>query len=169
MKNHLFAVVAFVVGVVVGYNVVATVSEPNGVVVTSGPVYEGQKKLLESFVTAFKAGDAKGCANLYTEDTVYMLPELQIQKGRETVLAGYQDDFKNRSHKVIELVEPIEGVISFGDWAAIRGTGKTVKESQGGVRTTEAYKYVILSQKQPDGSWQMKWDIFNFDADYNTE
>ena len=48
---------------------------PNGVPVESGPVYEGQQKLLSAFVKAFTDGDAEGCAKLYTEDTIYMQAE----------------------------------------------------------------------------------------------
>jgi len=25
---------------------------------------------------------------------------------------------------------------------------------------------MILNEKRPAGSWQMKWDIYNYDADY---
>jgi len=28
---------------------------------------------------------------------------------------------------------------------------------------------MILSEKEPDGSWKMKWDIYKFDADYGDE
>ena len=70
MKNHLFTVATFVLGVVVGFSFVATGSEPYGVVVDEGPVYDGQKKLIDSFVRAFTAGDVEGCAKLYTEDTI---------------------------------------------------------------------------------------------------
>ena len=138
----------------------------NGGPVESGPVYEGQQKLLSAFVKAFTDGDAEGCANLYTEDTIYMQAELPIEKGRDVVLDGYQKYFKSRTNKIIEVSEPIKEVISFGDMAVIRGTGKNIEETPQGVRIIKTYKYMILSEKQKDGSWQMKWDIYNFDADY---
>ena len=169
MKNHLFTVAAFVLGVVVGFSFVATGSEPYGVVVDEGPVYDGQKKLIDSFVKAFTAGDAEGCAKLYTEDTIYMQAELPMEVGREVVLAGYQEYFKGRTNKIIEMAEPISEVITFGNMAAFRGTGKNIEETPAGERVTKTYKYMILSEKQPGGSWQMKWDIYNFDADYGDE
>ena len=138
----------------------------SGVGVESGPVYEGQQKLLSAFVKAFTDGDAEGCAKLYTEDTIYMQAELPIEKGRNVVLDGYQKYFKSRTNKIIEVSEPIKEVISFGDMAVIRGTGKNIEETPQGVRIIKTYKYMILSEKQKDGSWQMKWDIYNFDADY---
>ena len=169
MKNNIIAVVAFGLGVVVGFSFVATGSEPYGVVVSSGPVYEGQKKLIGSFEQAFTEGDAEACAKLYTEDTIYMQAELPMEVGRDVVLSGYREYFKGRTNKVIEVSEPISEVISFGNMAAFRGTGKNIEETPAGERVTKTYKYMILSEKQPDGSWQMKWDIYNFDADYGDE
>ena len=95
-----------------------------------------------------------------------MQAELPIEKGREVVLDGYKKFFKSRTNKIIEVSEPIKEVISFGDMAVIRGTGKNIEETPQGVRIIKTYKYMILSEKQKDGSWQMKWDIYNFDADY---
>ena len=82
------------------------------------------------------------------------------------VLKGYAEFFANRPNKLIEISEPIEEVISFGDMAVLRGTGKNVEETPEGKTVTKTYKYMILSEKQEDGSWQMKWDIYNFDDDY---
>lgn len=169
MKTIVIPVVTFALGLFVGFSFVATGSESYGVVVDSGPVYEGQEKLLDAFVKACIAGDAEGCANLYTDDTIYMQPELPLESGRAVVLAGYHDYFNARANKVIDVVEPIEEVISFGNWAAIRGTGKNVEETPAGVQETKTYKYMILSEKQPDGSWLMKWDIYNYDDDYGDE
>ena len=138
----------------------------NGELVKSGPVYEGQKKLLSAFVKAFTEGDAEGCAKLYTEDTVYMQAGLPIEIGRNIVLDGYQKYFSSRTNKIIEMEEPIKEVISFGNMAVIRGTGKNIEETPSGVRITKTYKYMILSEKQNDGSWQMKWDIYNYDDNY---
>jgi len=149
-----------------GFSFVATGSEPYGVVVDEGPVYDGQKKLIDSFVKAFTAGDAEGCAKLYTDDTIYMQAELPMEVGRDVVLAGYQEYFKSRTNKIIEMAEPISEVITFGNMAAFRGTGKNIEETPAGVRMTKTYKYMILSEKRPAGSWQMKWDIYNYDADY---
>jgi len=142
---------------------------PNGVPVESGPVYEGQQKLLSAFVKAFTDGDAEGCAKLYTEDTIYMQAELPIEKGREVVLDGYQKYFNSRTNKIIEVSEPIKEVISFGNMAVIRGTGKNIEETPEGIQIIKTYKYMILSEKQQNGSWQIKWDIYNYDADYNNQ
>ena len=138
----------------------------NGKLVKDGPVHDAQQKLLDAFVKAFAEGDAEGCANLYTADTIYMQAGLPMEKGRNVVLQGYKEFFDSRTNKLIEISEPIEEVISFGDMAVIRGSGKNVEETSTGDRIIKTYKYMILSEKQKDGSWLMKWDIYNFDANY---
>ena len=142
------------------------IDKHNGVVVKSGPVYDAQQELLAAFVKAFAEGDAEGCAGLYTEDTIYMQADLPIERGRDVVLKGYAEFFANRPNKLIEISEPIEEVISFGNMAVVRGAGKNVEETPEGGTVIKTYKYMILSEQQEDGSWQMKWDIYNFDDDY---
>ena len=82
------------------------------------------------------------------------------------VLKRYAEFFANRANKLIEISEPIEEVISFGEMAVVRGAGKNVEETPEGETVTKKYKYMILSEKQEDGSWQMKWDIYNFDDNH---
>ena len=91
---------------------------------------------------------------------------LQMERGTNVVLQGYKEVFDRRTNKLSEISEPIEEVISFGDMAVIRGSGKNVEETSTGDRIIKTYKYMILSEKQKDGSWLMKWDIYNFDANY---
>ena len=141
----------------------------NGRLVKKGVVYEGQQKLLSDFVNAFTRGDAQACADLYTNDTIYMQADLPIEKGKNIVRNGYESYFKSRTNKVIKVSEPIEEVISFGNMAVIRGIGENIEETPEGIQITKHYKYMILSEKQKDGSWKMKWDIYNFDADYKKE
>ena len=126
----------FALGLFVGISFVATGSESCGIMVESGPVDEGQTKLIDFFVKAFKEGDAEGCAKLYTEDTVYMEAELPIAAGRDVVLFNYQAYFKDRKNKIIEMDEPISEVIKFGNMAAFRGTGKNIEETPAGVQET---------------------------------
>ena len=94
-----------------------------------------------------------------------MQGELPMEVGRDVVLSGYLEYFKGRTNKLIEVYEPILEVISFGNMAAFLGTGKNIEVTPAGERVTKTYKYMILSAKQPCGSWRMKWDIYNFDAD----
>ena len=163
MKQITIITASLLIGFVVGTYFGSTNTTPQGVVLTSGPRFEEQEEILDSFVSACLKGSAEACANLYTKDTVYMIPETPILEGRQAVLGSYKEFFEGRDYKVLEMSEPATEVVHFGDWAAIRGTGKEITESKDGQRSTKTYKWMILSQKQDDGSWKMKWDIFNFD------
>ena len=176
MKQTIPLIAVFVIGIVTGFVLDTPAVNSNepaesiiGKYVTSGPVYEGQEKMLDAFVLALKTGDAKGSTACYTKDAYYLQPQIPAQKGEAEILAGYEEYYKTRTDKVIEVEEPIAEVISFGDWAVLRGTGKDVSESSDGNRTTKTYKWMILSQKQADGSWKMKWDMYNYDADYSAD
>ncbi len=117
-------------GVVVGLSFVAAGSEPYGVDVSRGTVYEGQKKLIGSFEQAFTEGDAEGCAKLYTEDKVYMQAELPMEVGRDAVLSGYRKYFNGRTNKVIEVSEPISEMIPLGNLAHSVALAETSRRHQ---------------------------------------
>ena len=137
-----------------------------GVILKKGPKFKEQEKVLHAFVNAFIEGNAEDCANLYTKDTTYMIPETSVLKGRADVLKSYKEFFKTRDYEILEMKEPVSEVINFGNWAVIRGTGMDKTRSKKGEESTKNYKWMILSQKQKDGSWKMKWDIFNYDNAY---
>ncbi len=87
-----------------------------------------------------------------------------MEKGRNVVLQGYSEIPNSRTDKLIEISEPIEEVISFGDMAVIRGVGRNVEETSTRGLIIKTYKYMILSEKQKDVSSLMNWDIYNFDT-----
>jgi len=129
--------------------------------VSSGEVYNSQAELLDRFVAAFKSKDADRCADLYSSDAVYMVPSLKPQVGNPAIRKGYVDTFAAMADsQVQELSEPIEQVVSMGDWAVIRGSGRST-ESTSGEDKTSTYNWMILSRKESDGTWKMVWDIFS--------
>ena len=136
--------------------------------VISGEVYDSQVAMLDRFVTAFKSKDADRCADLYSDDAVYMVPSLPAQVGNPAIRKGYVDTFNAMAEsQVKELSEPIEQVVMMGDWAVIRGSGRSTV-SKSGEDTTSTYNWMILSRKDPDGTWKMVWDIFSL-ADAETD
>ena len=91
-------------------------------------------------------------------------PQLE---GYDAVLKDYETLFATESTAEVEMAEPVKEVLSMGDYAVIRGTGYNI-ESNDGESKKMTYKWVILSKRQPDGSWQMVWDIYNYDDKYDT-
>ena len=141
-------------------------TQRQGVILKKGPKFKEQEEVLDAFVKAFVDGNAEDCANLYSKDTIYMIPETTVLSGRDAVLESYKEFFKSRDYEILEMKEPVSEVINFGNWAVIRGTGMDKIRSKEGEESTKNYKWMILSHKQKDGSWKMKWDIFNYDDAY---
>ena len=98
MKQITIITASLLIGFVVGTYFASINTTPQGVVLTSGPKFEEQEEILDSFVSACLKGSAEACANLYTKDTVYMIPETPILEGRQAVLGGYKEFFEGRDY-----------------------------------------------------------------------
>lgn len=163
MKNVLVYSIVFLLGLAAGWIIPKGPSVNSPEFVSRGEVYDQQVKLLDSFVAAFKAKDADRCADLYADDAVYIVPEIPVQTGNRAIREGYVQAFELMADKEIKsLAEPVAQVLSMGDWAVIRGSGRSTETAADG-DTTSTYNWVILSRKEPDGSWKMVWDIFALD------
>jgi uncharacterized protein (TIGR02246 family) len=163
MKNRLVYGVVFLIGLAAGWIIPKDRAVNSPEFVSRGEVYDQQVKLLDRFVAAFKAKDADRCADLYAEDAVYMVPAIPVQTGNRAIREGYVEAFESMADKEVKsLTEPVSQVLSMGDWAVIRGSGRST-ETAAGRDTTSTYNWVIISRKEPDGSWKMVWDIFTLD------
>ena len=130
--------------------------------VKEGADYEAQKELLNNFVEAWLMEDAEGCASLYENEAIYMIPGVPILEGFNSILDSYKKQFSIPRDYKVTMQEPVVEVLPMGDWAMVRGTGNS-KEINNGVSQIKTYKWIILSRKQKDGSWKIVWDIFNYD------
>lgn len=163
MKNPLVFGVVFLLGLATGWIIPKDQAVKSPEFVRHGEVYDQQVQLLDRFVAAFKAKDADGCADLYADDAVYMVPAIPIQTGNRAIREGYIGAFEAMADKEVKsLTEPVAQVLSMGNWAVIRGSGRSTETASDG-ETTLTYNWVILSRKEPDGSWKMVWDIFTLD------
>ncbi len=59
------------------------------------------------------------------------------------------------------MAEPANEVLSFQNWAVIRGTGEESIMGLDSTIETETYKWMILAKKKKDGNWETVWDIYN--------
>ena len=134
--------------------------------INKGDVYEAQKDLLNNFVKAWLNEDAEGCASLYDNDAIYMIPGIPVLEGYSSILDSYKQQFSIPRDYIASMQEPVFEVLPMDDWAMVRGTGNSKKIINGDTLTTN-YKWIILSRKQKDGSWKIVWDIFNYDHPIN--
>ena len=157
--NLLAAIALLLVGFIAGTFYNKTGEKPKYEIITSGPDFEMIQDVTNEFVTAWINGDAEGCANTYSENAVFMVPDQPSYHGRTVIRGYYEESFRQRNDSTeFKMAEPVEEVIFFDDWAVIRGSGYETRDAEGADGT---YKWIILSKKQPNGKWESVWDIFN--------
>ncbi len=117
------------------------------------------EKLRADFAAAYGAGDAARLSELYTADAVLLPPNQPPVEGRQAILANFQGVFSQfNATFVITSQETRFG----GEWAFDRG-GYQVKlmPTSGGKEIEDSGKYLVILQRQPDGSWKVARDIDN--------
>ena len=117
--------------------------------------------LRDNFVAAFNAGDAAKIVDGYTVDAVVMPSHHAMVTGKDAILAMNRDQFSQMSFHI--ALKPVETTVS-GDWGYDRGTyTMTVTPKAGGAPMNDEGKYLVVIQKQADGSWKVTRDIDNSD------
>lgn len=163
MNKSIFKIIASTILLFIGfvggtfYN--PSTDERKKEIVTSGSDFEMIQEVTNEFVTAWINGDAEACANTYSENAVFMVPDQPSYHGRTAIKDRYDEMFNQRNDStIIAMTETVKEVIMLDDWALIRGSGFETRETEGASGT---YKWIILSEKQPNGKWESVWDIFN--------
>jgi uncharacterized protein (TIGR02246 family) len=108
---------------------------------------------------AFRQGNAAGIALHFTENSLLMAPDKQVQRGRVAVEAYYQQLFD--TWKTDLRSEYLEVKVS-GNLAYGRGFAEvTLIPKSGGDTLKSTAKYLNILERQPDGSWKTTHDIWN--------
>jgi uncharacterized protein (TIGR02246 family) len=124
---------------------------------------EAIRGLLSSYLAALDAGDAGQYAAVFTDDGVLMVPNAPPANGRGAInvqiqAAFAQTDFESHDMSTAEMTV-------LGDWAFARGTltGTTAAIPDGEpVESTRSW--VMIFQRQPEGSWGIARYILNSDS-----
>jgi uncharacterized protein (TIGR02246 family) len=116
-------------------------------------------KLRDAFIVAFNAGDAEAIADLYAPDAVVMPQNQQAVTGHDAIVNVNKAMFDQYTPKI--SITSIETKI-FGDVAFDRGTYtiELTPKAEGNPISDEG-KYLIIIQRQADGSWKVIRDIDN--------
>jgi uncharacterized protein (TIGR02246 family) len=115
------------------------------------------------YVAAFKAADASGIADLYTEDATVMPGNQPTVSGRSGIVKYNEEFFSQFTPDNIELT--VEETRVMGDWALDRGTYDVTATPKTGAETINEHgRYLVLLQRQTDGSWKVARDIDNTDS-----
>ena len=119
------------------------------------------RALRQAFLESQQAGDAERNAAFYAEDAIIMQPGESSEKGANAIrtgLAGFFDAYEWNSQ------EPIEQLQVLGDWAFTRTAWSATRtDKKTGVAAKVLGKAVHIYRRQPDGTWKIVIDIFNYD------
>lgn len=119
------------------------------------------RALRDAFGEAQMAGDAERTAAFYTDDAIIMVPGTPSVSGRTALQTGLARSF---DQFVWRVQEPIEELQVLGDWAFTRTTWAGTQTDKGtGAATELSGKSVHIYRRQPDGTWRIAVDIYNFD------
>ncbi len=122
---------------------------------------EAINQLPATFAAALNAGDLDGIMAGFTDDAVRMPPNAPAIIGKESIRSLMQTNLEQNTY---QLDNPPEEVQVSGDLAFARGTYTvTVTPKAGGESIQREGKYLVIFQKQADGSWKIARDIWNSD------
>jgi len=116
-------------------------------------------KVRDEFIAAFNSADAAKVASLYAPDAVVMPSHQHAITGRDGI-ENYNKMFFEMFTATINI-SPVETKV-FGDRGLDRGTYTIqMTPKAGGSPIMDEGKYLVLLQRQADGSWKLTHDIDN--------
>lgn len=119
------------------------------------------RALRQAFLESQAAGDAERIAAFYTDDAIMMGPDAPSVTGIDAIRAGSVDFYKQYEWST---QEPVEELQVLGNWAFTRTTWSgTRTDKSTGTAVQVSGKAVHIYRRQPDGTWKIAIDIFNFD------
>jgi uncharacterized protein (TIGR02246 family) len=152
-----------------GFLIVATAAcEPGGrraepsATATAEQDRAGINKTRNEYVTAWRAANANQLANLYTTDALVLYPNQPAVVGRGAILVYFKSFFAEFAQEDFELTSAEIEIV--GPWAFDRGTYRWRAVPRAGGDPMDDYgKYLVVLQRQPDGSWKVARDMDNSD------
>ena len=116
----------------------------------------------ESFLAAFNAGDAAALGPSYAEDAVEMQPDGPAMEGRAAIVQGFTDFFTEFTASQTAEVDEVDVQ---GDLALSRGRWHVRQTPRaGGDEQVRSGKWMVLHQRQADGSWRVWRWMWNQDS-----
>ena len=109
-----------------------------------------------------KPRDAEALARLYADDALVLYPNQPAVSGRAAILGYFTAFFREFTQSDFELTS--EEIEVAGSWAFDRGTYRWKGVPRAGGDPVEDHgKYLVILQRQTDGSWKVFRDMDNSD------
>lgn len=119
------------------------------------------KKVNQKYLEFYNSGNYEGVASLHTKDAVVMPPNVPARIGKDQIMLAIKEevDMGFTDLKFIENDIKIFGTLAYDEGSY----SLNVKSEKGEVIDNDSGKYLVVWEKQNDGSWLMKKDIWNSD------
>jgi uncharacterized protein (TIGR02246 family) len=105
--------------------------------------------------------DAAALASLYADNGTFMPPGMEPREGRTQIQSAMQQ-LLDMGASSLDL-EPLD-VRDTGDLTIEYGRYRLGIEPAGAPAMTDVGKYLVIHERQPDGSKKIVYDIFNSNA-----
>lgn len=122
----------------------------------------GINRTRNEYVAAWKAANAEQIVDLYTANAFVLYPNQPAVAGRSAIRDYFKSFFAEFAPEDFELTSAEAEVV--GPWAFDRGTYRfRAVPRAGGDAIADYGKYLVILQRQPDGSWRVARDMDNRD------
>ena len=117
------------------------------------------KKVNKKYLEFYNSGNYEGVASLHTEDAVVMPPNVLSRIGKDQIMSAIKDEI-SMGFTDLKFVE--NDIKIFGTLAYDEGSySLNIKSDTGEIIGNDSGKYLVVWEKQNDGRWLMKKDIWN--------
>lgn len=114
------------------------------------------------YAATWRTGNAERLAALYTADALVLYPNQPAVAGQAAITTYFTAFFGEFRQDLFELTS--EEIQVAGAWAFDRGTVRWRGiPTAGGAPVEDNGKYLVILQRQPDGSWRIARDMDNSD------
>ena len=120
---------------------------------------EACKNLNDAWDEAYNAGDIDRLLSIYTDDAIRIPPNEPALIGKEAIQGNFQQSFDQFTEENDSVVVDVK---IGGDLAFVRGTWTDIQTPKDGEESLNLNgNFVVINQKQTDGSWKTICDIWS--------
>lgn len=113
----------------------------------------------EVYAANVRSGDLQGYASMYTEDALWMPPNVPDRRGITEIVEGFADQIAKQDIDPIFTTEEIEVM---GDFGYVVGMSQaTIRPKDGSASKEIKFRAVWLMRKE-QGIWKIARQIWNF-------
>lgn len=160
MKSHGWVVSGVVIAATAGAFAGTTAGRGAGAAVEQDKVAINRTR--NAYVSAWRAANADDIAKLYANDALVLYPNQPAVAGRDAILDYFKAFFAEFGQEGFELTSAEIEVA--GQWAFDRGSYRWKGQPRAGGDPIEDHgKYLVILQRQSDGSWKVARDMDNSD------